>query len=157
MAQAPIRLVGSLPFTRSCWPTCRAVPAGANFSPKIVAIAFGATVVSAGVLKPPLTIPLAEITGAVGETAGTAVSENDTFGTPLAETVTVTFPAVVPSITFALTVPSFRVMAGDGLTVAAPGGLTAKFTITPGTAAPPDAATLTTSGSPNAVPTVPLC
>src|SRR5208282_476588 len=98
-AQAPARLVGILPFTRSCCPTCLAVPGGANLSPKMVAIPFDATVVSGGALKPPLTIPAEEMTGAVGETAGFAVSENDTFETPLAEAVIVKLPAAEPSVT----------------------------------------------------------
>src|SRR5215471_5145049 len=41
--QTPARVVGIFPSTRSCAPACRAVPSGANFAPKIVAIAFGAS------------------------------------------------------------------------------------------------------------------
>src|SRR5579871_5809468 len=93
-AQAPARLVGIFPSTKSCWPTCRAVPAGANLSPKIVAMPFEETVVSGGALNPPLTIPAAEITGAVGETAGFAVPENVALANPAAEAVMVKGPAV---------------------------------------------------------------
>src|SRR5262249_4073162 len=105
----------------------------------------------------PLTIPPADNTGAVGETGGFAVRENTRFFNPGDEAVIVNGPAVLPSVTAALTVPSFNVTAGEGVTVAPPSGFTAKATTTPRTAFPPESATLRTIGASSGLPATALC
>jgi hypothetical protein len=106
------------------------------------------------VLKPALATPPAEMAGAVGDIAAT--EKVTRLERPVADTDTVTVPAVFLKVTIALAVPSFNVMAGDGLTVAAPAGFTVKLTITPGTAAPLLLATFTTSGAASVAPVLPL-
>ncbi len=65
-------------------------------------------------------------------------------------------PGLLPSVTIAVTVPSFSVMAGVGWTVAAPAGLTVKVTTMPGTPAPVLSVIFSTRGAGKAVSTVPL-
>src|SRR5260370_24364581 len=135
-AQTPARLVGTLPSTRSSCPTIRDVPAGANLLPKMVAIPFGASEVTAGKLKPAPTTPPCEITGAVGETAGMAVTEKETLGTPAVDATIVKDPALHPRVPCRRAAPSFSVIGGAEFSVAAPEGLTDSVTMTPGTPAP---------------------
>ncbi len=63
-------------------------------------------------------------------------------------------PGVFPSVTRRLTVPSLSVKAGEGLTVAAPSGLTVKVTNTPGIPAPVLSDIFSTSGVVSVVATV---
>jgi hypothetical protein len=92
--------------------------------------------------------------GAVDDTAVRVKAA--TLESPVADAVTVTVPALAPRVITALAVPSFSVMVGDGLTVAAPTGLTVKLTITPEAGIPVLSTTFTTSGAANAFPADPL-
>src|SRR3989442_15816328 len=62
----PARFAGRLPFTRSSAWTARAVPAGANADPKMVARPPGEIVITAGMLPPPPAIPPLDIAGPAG-------------------------------------------------------------------------------------------
>jgi hypothetical protein len=106
---APAKLVGSCPFTR---PACCAVPAGAKFVPKIVTMAFGESTFTCGLLSPALVIPPVAMDG---EFVASSVSENVTLGSPLVSAVIVIGPGLLPvKATVAVTVPSFKVIAGVG-------------------------------------------
>src|SRR6202035_2286908 len=124
-----------------------------KFVPKIVTIAFGESVLTAGLLRPALVIPPAEMDG---EFDASEVSENVTLESPEDKAVIVTAPALFPSVTVAVTVPSIKVIAGEGVMVAAPAGLTVKVTGTPATPAPVLSAIFKTSGDGNPVSTFAL-
>src|SRR5579864_7400074 len=110
-------------------------------------MALGDRALTAGTLRPALTTPPDVMCGAVAETGVVTVSVKVAFPvTPVADAVIVNEPAVLPSVTLAFAVPSFRVIAGDGDTVAAPAGLMLKFTMTPGTPAPLASTTCTVRG-----------
>jgi hypothetical protein len=102
----------------------RTVPSAANFDPKMVTMALGAIALTTGELSPALAIPPAEICGAVGDTAGVAVTVNATLGPPATDAVMVMGPAVAPSVAFAVAVPLLMVMEGEGVRTAAPAGFT---------------------------------
>ena len=121
--------------------------------PKTVTIAFGDSTFTGGLLRPALVMPPVEMDG---EFDASAVSVNVTFGSASDNAVIVIGPGLLPSVTMAVTVPSFRVMAGVGLTVAAPSGLTVKVTTTPGTPAPVLSAIFSTKGAVKPVSTVAL-
>ena len=148
-------MAGSLPFTRSDGVTCFAVPAGAKFTPKTEAIALDESALTGGVLRPALITPPAAMAGAVAEIGNFAVMVNTALpDAPAADAVMVIVPAVLPSVTAALAVPSFNVIAGA--TVAAPTGLTANVGITPGTPAPVESTIWTISGALSFAPVVPV-
>src|SRR5579885_382810 len=154
--QTPPRVVGTLPLTRSPGPTGRSVPAAAKPSPKTVAMAFGASARTAGVLKPALTTPPAVMCGATVLEAGRAVRWNVATGRPETVAVTATSPAVEPNVTRVDAVPLAPVTAEAALNVAVP-ELTANCTVTPPAGTPEASVTATVRASGSCWPTGPLC
>ena len=84
------------------------------------------------------------------------VAPKDTGSSVPELAVTVTTPAVLPSISCVLAVPSAPDTAEGELTVAVPEA-TANLTVTPETGNPIESVTVTTSGEPSCVPTSPVC
>src|SRR3984957_7998176 len=116
-------------------------------------MAFGESTLTGDWLRPALVPPPAE---SDGEFDASALTEKLTFGSPTDCAVMVTAPGLLPSVTIAVTVPSLSVRAGEGVTVAAPSGLTGDVTNTPGTPASASPVTFSTRGAGKPAPTIAL-